>query len=290
MNTSTLSAPSCGSVAPSVKQDFSLPASIIYYMTKNPSTSKLYSKMIQSCKYFFEKNSILVVYRMHNGTHICSNSDEECQENDEKCCINLDLSKIKSKIWLTNELHILSDSSNLLSLLRSKIYRSDITFLTIYEQRILFDDFKFFASSVTEVELRMVKIVHKNGSYVLLENILGAFPKIEKFTFAFNSNISVVTSSTLQNIINLQNLEFLHHFDFMCIPEIFDVKDFSDFIEYFDDVFCFFEFKENVSQEYKNQLDQLIDTIIESQIHGHVIWYPGQNPMKRKIMENRLKN
>uniref|UniRef100_A0A914PG81 Uncharacterized protein n=1 Tax=Panagrolaimus davidi TaxID=227884 RepID=A0A914PG81_9BILA len=46
---------------PNIRQTWSLPDSIIYYIAKNPSNAKAWQKLIQCCKYFFAKNPILVI-------------------------------------------------------------------------------------------------------------------------------------------------------------------------------------------------------------------------------------
>uniref|UniRef100_A0AC34FM67 Uncharacterized protein n=1 Tax=Panagrolaimus sp. ES5 TaxID=591445 RepID=A0AC34FM67_9BILA len=59
---------------PSLKQYFNLPESVMYYIAMNPSTPEVYLKLIQSCKYFFEKNPILVVADIYDDTTFCFNA------------------------------------------------------------------------------------------------------------------------------------------------------------------------------------------------------------------------
>ena len=47
-----------------IPQRFSIPSSFIYYMAKNPTSLPVYQKLIQSCKYFFAKNPIIVVFNI----------------------------------------------------------------------------------------------------------------------------------------------------------------------------------------------------------------------------------
>uniref|UniRef100_A0AC35GVB1 Uncharacterized protein n=1 Tax=Panagrolaimus sp. PS1159 TaxID=55785 RepID=A0AC35GVB1_9BILA len=47
-------------------QKFSMPDSFVFYMAKNPTTWKLYQKMVKTCQYFFVKNPILVIDKQLN--------------------------------------------------------------------------------------------------------------------------------------------------------------------------------------------------------------------------------
>uniref|UniRef100_A0A914PH75 Uncharacterized protein n=1 Tax=Panagrolaimus davidi TaxID=227884 RepID=A0A914PH75_9BILA len=58
----------------------------------------------------------------------------------------------------------------------------------------------------------------------------------------------------------------------------------------FGDVEITFSFNENISADYKNQLDALIDEIIESEVPGRFIEYGGQDEKKLEIMNSRLKS
>uniref|UniRef100_A0AC34FVH5 Uncharacterized protein n=1 Tax=Panagrolaimus sp. ES5 TaxID=591445 RepID=A0AC34FVH5_9BILA len=44
-------------------QEWSLPESIIHYMAMNPKKADVYEKLIESCKYFFVQNPIIVAER-----------------------------------------------------------------------------------------------------------------------------------------------------------------------------------------------------------------------------------
>uniref|UniRef100_A0AC34F9X8 Uncharacterized protein n=1 Tax=Panagrolaimus sp. ES5 TaxID=591445 RepID=A0AC34F9X8_9BILA len=168
------------SLTPSWEQNFSFPSSIIYYISKNPSSSKCYSKLIQSCKYFFEKNPILVAEDLYCQTKICSNKD--CDGGGEKCCIEIDINKIKSKIWLTSGLILnCSHVSNYASSLCSKLYRCEMVRLDLCKQHITYDEFKKLAACVRTINLIDTKITYNDGSTVMLETILGLIPNVEEF-------------------------------------------------------------------------------------------------------------
>uniref|UniRef100_A0AC34FLZ3 Uncharacterized protein n=1 Tax=Panagrolaimus sp. ES5 TaxID=591445 RepID=A0AC34FLZ3_9BILA len=167
---------------PSMRQHFALPESIMYYMAMNPSSAEVYKKLIQTSKYFFEKNPILVaedICNIYGVTEICSNI--ECR-GFGVCCVKIDLKKISSKFWFTNGLYLHdNDTQYSFSMLCSKIYRCENSILTLYNQHLMYDEFKFLASSATNVTLGNVKITNNDGSTVMLEKILEAVPKIENF-------------------------------------------------------------------------------------------------------------
>uniref|UniRef100_A0A914Q6B4 Uncharacterized protein n=1 Tax=Panagrolaimus davidi TaxID=227884 RepID=A0A914Q6B4_9BILA len=103
------------------RQNWSLPNSIIYYISKNPSTSKSFQKLIQSCKYFFIKNPIIIVPEFH-----------VTQFSNEITC----------NIWITESLGIITDSPVSIN----KIYQCDATSITISGQRLSINELIAFAS------------------------------------------------------------------------------------------------------------------------------------------------
>uniref|UniRef100_A0A914Q5U7 Uncharacterized protein n=1 Tax=Panagrolaimus davidi TaxID=227884 RepID=A0A914Q5U7_9BILA len=165
-----------------IKQNWSLPNSIIYYITKYPSNSKGYQKLIQSCKYFFVKNPIIVASFLRSKhvskALICSKKQKDCENNDGRCCIKIDIKKVTSKIWITGKFEISFDAPT--SLLCSKLYKCE-TYLGLEYKNIFFDDFKFLASSVKRICLSKSLIKYKDGEIVMLEKILECLPKIKWF-------------------------------------------------------------------------------------------------------------
>uniref|UniRef100_A0A914PQR0 Uncharacterized protein n=1 Tax=Panagrolaimus davidi TaxID=227884 RepID=A0A914PQR0_9BILA len=91
------------------------------------------------------------------------------------------------------------------------------------------------------------------------------------------------------NILKLQNLKNLEWFLFNDIPESLNIRDLSAFLKNYKDLEITFRFNENISDEYKNQLDALIDEIIESEVFGRHIRYDGQEEKKLKILNSRSK-
>uniref|UniRef100_A0AC34FBI5 DUF38 domain-containing protein n=1 Tax=Panagrolaimus sp. ES5 TaxID=591445 RepID=A0AC34FBI5_9BILA len=270
--------------SPSLKQYFSLPYSIMYYMAMNPSTPEVYNKLIQTCKYFFERNPILVVSR-RDERNICA--EIECDRfRGKSCCIEYEINKIKSKFWLTRELRAEFDSNINFNSLLSKIFRCEIDKLEIWHKNILFDDFKYLASLAKSVDLVDLQMVNSDEKVVMLEKILESIQNIENF----ECTCSVVTNATVKNILNLKNLANLKSIFLYRIPQVIEVKDLSRFIEEFKHTKIFLHFVDNLIEEYKNQLDALVDIVIKSNVPNRVIEYYGQDEENLIEMQIRFED
>uniref|UniRef100_A0A914XYV4 Uncharacterized protein n=1 Tax=Panagrolaimus superbus TaxID=310955 RepID=A0A914XYV4_9BILA len=257
-------------------------------MAKNPSTSKCYSKLIRSCKYFFEKNPVVVAADLYCETKICSNKD--C-DGDEKCCISIDINKVTSKIWLTAGLILNCEHvSNYASLLYQKLYRYEMVRLDLCNQHIIYDEFKHLASCAKSILLINVQITYNDGSVVTLETILGSIPNVENFQYHSEDNRAVITSSTFANILKLKNLNDLNSFHLSNIVETVTVKSLSMFLENHKGTKIYLEFDDSISEEYKLQLDSLVNTVIECETAQHFIVYDGQDDDKYEIMDDRYYN
>uniref|UniRef100_A0A914QL16 Uncharacterized protein n=1 Tax=Panagrolaimus davidi TaxID=227884 RepID=A0A914QL16_9BILA len=88
----------------------------------------------------------------------------------------------------------------------------------------------------------------------------------------------------MKNICKLKHLQYLKSFTLWNLPEIFDVEDISAFMKDHCDTKIALSFDSEISEEYKIQLNTLIDNVIECGIYNHLIKYPGQNEEKYKIM------
>ena len=121
------------------KQHFSLPDSIIYYIAMNPSTPEVYNKLVQTCKYFFEKQPIIVAAKLIDGKTICSK--KKC-DADQKCCVKIDINKSSSKLWLTDEVYLnVGCSYDFTSLLCQKLFRCGIHYLILEGKDVTLGDF-----------------------------------------------------------------------------------------------------------------------------------------------------
>uniref|UniRef100_A0A914PW66 Uncharacterized protein n=1 Tax=Panagrolaimus davidi TaxID=227884 RepID=A0A914PW66_9BILA len=108
------------------RQDFSMPDSIMFYIAKNPKSSKLYEEIIQTCKYFFATNPICVVYRLRcsseNKWYISFLSFKRTKEEKQ-----VDLRNIDCKFWITDVFTVdplNKEEKNVVSMISPKIYVS----------------------------------------------------------------------------------------------------------------------------------------------------------------------
>uniref|UniRef100_A0A914QME7 Uncharacterized protein n=1 Tax=Panagrolaimus davidi TaxID=227884 RepID=A0A914QME7_9BILA len=206
---------------------------------------------------------------------------------DDKC-IKMDINKISSKLWIIRGLSITdeSDPKYLNSLLLSKLYRCEFHDLVLRDQNISFEDFKFLASSAKKVTVMWGSIIkYKNEKIVMFDKIMECLPNIENLYFAFHDD-SMINSEMMKNILKLKNFENLKNLSLYNIPESLSVKDISAFIKKYKNmkfwlIFC------NISNEYKEQLDALVDEIIESGVPYRYLEYEEQDLEKETIMRNR---
>uniref|UniRef100_A0AC35FJ81 Uncharacterized protein n=1 Tax=Panagrolaimus sp. PS1159 TaxID=55785 RepID=A0AC35FJ81_9BILA len=287
----------CGKITwpdcPSQKQDWSLPGCVIYYIAKNPLSAKCYQKLVQTCKFFFEKNPILVVKKLYDyeeedgvNTRICSNINDECMKNNQTCCVQIDLHKLSSKIWLTEVLSALHGTQDFMSFLCSKLFRCEIFCFKAKGKFIKYDDFKSLVSCAKGIYLFKCVIKYNGGNIVMLDKILELFPSnLEEIIVRFPDDISLINASTMASILKLQNLGSLKNFELEGNPGNLNIKDLSAFITKNAHTFIQLCFRQmDIFKDYKNQLDGLINEIIESEVKNCIVEYEGQDERKFAIL------
>uniref|UniRef100_A0A914PZ47 Uncharacterized protein n=1 Tax=Panagrolaimus davidi TaxID=227884 RepID=A0A914PZ47_9BILA len=124
-------------------QLFSFPDSIMFYILKNPTTSKLYKKMIQTCKYFFIKNPIIVSPNSPYSLYL------------DKHCIGKTrfyLSQLVCKYWITENFNFLFYYTSILT----KLYKCDAKKVTLNNEVISFNDLPMFTKTAEDITLNGV--------------------------------------------------------------------------------------------------------------------------------------
>uniref|UniRef100_A0A914PPB5 Uncharacterized protein n=1 Tax=Panagrolaimus davidi TaxID=227884 RepID=A0A914PPB5_9BILA len=243
---------------PSIKQNWAFRDSFINYICKNPLSAKYYLKLAQSCKFFFEKNPILIIghFESSGNYFVCPTKLDEYQNDNEKYHVEIDLSKILSKIWIAPESTCNYGLSGYILLLLSKLYRCETSYF--------------------------------DGKTVMIDQILGCLPNVEDFQmYTFRNDLISINSSAMKNITKLENHKKLEWLHFLGIPESFTVEDLSAFFDKYINTKIWLEFGENLSDDFKNQLDSLIDSVIESGAY-RFIGYDGQDDEKYCILWYRF--
>lgn len=149
-------------------QNWPFPDSMIYYILKNPISTKVYQKMIQTCKFFYCKNPIAVFPKLiswHNSwnQHLSS----------------YNFKSISAKWWITHTFEMRCGSDIFLSSLIPRIYRSDIKWLILHDQNISWSDFSFLSSTAEMIHCSDSVIKEADGTEVLFEKVVAAAPKIK---------------------------------------------------------------------------------------------------------------
>uniref|UniRef100_A0A914PUX0 Uncharacterized protein n=1 Tax=Panagrolaimus davidi TaxID=227884 RepID=A0A914PUX0_9BILA len=208
------------------RQLFALPDPIMEYIAKNPQFAEHYQKMINSCKYFFIKNSILVIsdlfYNSGNGWEMKSSISGGLKK--------IDMNKLSSKLWITDYLRVnatTSDKNVLLSII-PKIDKCQAERLDIFKQEIVYEELDILGKFAKDVYLYGSVVKYQNGKNVELEKIVKAFPEA---TDIFCPLDSIISAKTVKELLKLPNFSKLNSLNIINIPEDFDIESFFVFIK-----------------------------------------------------------
>ena len=169
-------------------QRFSLPRSIVYYITMTPCSSLGFEKLQRSCKYFFSKNPVIVVDELSINEYDNFTLRNEKPLKIKKLFIEAEnLVKLPFKIWVTNMCCIWSniyqsgENCNWAEFFQTKILKSEIRMLDLGNLSLPFDGLVEFAASpyLEQLYLIHLKVTYPNGDLVPLEKILEPFPELK---------------------------------------------------------------------------------------------------------------
>uniref|UniRef100_A0A914QSB2 Uncharacterized protein n=1 Tax=Panagrolaimus davidi TaxID=227884 RepID=A0A914QSB2_9BILA len=271
-------------------QNWSLPNSIIYYILKNPSNSKVYQKLIQCCKYFFFKNPIIVVDKF------TIDGDEKWKatlKDDEKF---IDFTKISTKLWIYDvfDKYCFSNTSanplNLVSSVIPQIYRCDAECMFIDKQIISYNEFLFLTSNIKFITLSKTPIMNENGTIVPLEKLVKKLPKLISFVYYDSLTSSSITSNTLKELLEIPHFSKITQWRLYKIPEKFDIETFYTFFKKGKVANFYLDFAVSISQAYKNRLESIVDEILETRNEDDKTPYIDFNglSLEKKLKLQRL--
>uniref|UniRef100_A0AC34F3Y7 Uncharacterized protein n=1 Tax=Panagrolaimus sp. ES5 TaxID=591445 RepID=A0AC34F3Y7_9BILA len=239
-------------------QNFPFRNSLMQYITKNPASAKVYKKMTKSCKYFFVKNPILILFRLQNDRK----NGWQSNVNGMYKKLNFNCS---SKFWITDSIDVYPSSvlkRNVVSSILPKIYRCDILRLSIEEQTISVDELSVLISNVENLQLQNVIVMDRNGTVVPIENLVKLSSKFKAFDFEIGPNGSKITSKTFQELLKIPQFHKLSLFSLHNVSEDFDIESFYTFMKKNNQTLIILSFSDDISDGYKNRLEEIIDEII----------------------------
>uniref|UniRef100_A0AC35EZV3 Uncharacterized protein n=1 Tax=Panagrolaimus sp. PS1159 TaxID=55785 RepID=A0AC35EZV3_9BILA len=240
---------------------------------------KLYQKLIQTCKYFFIKNPIIILHCLRFEEHVWRICDKiNCKEYHTYR--KIDLAKIQSTISVSKNLEIsfiFSLNSSIASSLIPKLYNGNVEALELHGQNISFNDLLFFSKTIQQIDLQKSTVFYQNGIIVPHEIIVANLPKL--LCFKCDSNANYDFSNTVTELLKIQNFKNLKFFFLYGLNESFDMETF--FKQYLkkniQTVFCF-EYFDNVplSDEYKEKLQNITDEVLAAELPLFV-FFDGQD-------------
>uniref|UniRef100_A0A914PQA6 Uncharacterized protein n=1 Tax=Panagrolaimus davidi TaxID=227884 RepID=A0A914PQA6_9BILA len=173
------------------RQAFYFRDTLIRYITNNPASSKSYQKMIQSCKHFFIKNSIVIVPELYfvqkEGWYT------QVPSKDRPNGRSVYLNEITSKIWNTDSMDVWGTVEELLEIPH---------FLSLDEFRIwripeIFDIISFYGhikkNKKTWIDLnffRQISDEYKTRIQTIVDEILETEDRVYKIPSIYFSEIT----------------------------------------------------------------------------------------------------
>uniref|UniRef100_A0AC34FY98 DUF38 domain-containing protein n=1 Tax=Panagrolaimus sp. ES5 TaxID=591445 RepID=A0AC34FY98_9BILA len=238
-----------------LQQAFSLPDSIMHNMAMNPASAEVYQKLIQSCKYFFVKNSILVLrvmYYKSNGWETFINGEWK----------DIDLSNISSKLWITDRFTVgFNNDNTIASSIIPKIYKCKK--LILWEQILSYDEFMVLAPAVEHLDFTRVTVKYGDGTILPFEKIVEQLHEAKQIGFtSFGSEM--ITSKTFKELLKIPHFATLDEFVLYTIPESFDIESFYVYLKKNKHTKIGIHFCDTISDQYKTRLEAIIDEIINT--------------------------
>uniref|UniRef100_A0AC34FQX8 Uncharacterized protein n=1 Tax=Panagrolaimus sp. ES5 TaxID=591445 RepID=A0AC34FQX8_9BILA len=245
-------------------QEFSLPDSSMHYIAMNPTNAKLYEKLIQSCKFFFVKNPILVLSNLYYD------SRRWIASNDGGWKF-MTLGNVTSKIWITEyvDLNPVNAEDKSVTSIFPKLYQCDATMLNITNLNIYYDDLMFFGTTVDSLDLCQVTVKYKNGKNMAFEKIVELFPKLVYLNYISPSDGSAMTSKTFNELLKNPQFLKLKRCTLLDTPEDFDIEAFYKYMKKNKHTSIRIHFCDTISEAYRNRLQDIVNEIVESETHEY---------------------
>uniref|UniRef100_A0A914NZJ8 DUF38 domain-containing protein n=1 Tax=Panagrolaimus davidi TaxID=227884 RepID=A0A914NZJ8_9BILA len=273
-------------VAPNRRYDFGFPDPLIYYVAKNPTSAKLYKKLIEACRYFFWKNPILIadflIYK-----------NNEMKADFSKYELDICLKNVPYKIWVSGYCVIGFDANSsfkkdLVSSFLPRIYRCEIEDLSLQNQELTTDEFLFVTAETGRVCFSDLTVVNRDGKEIAFEKLVELIPEVYSLKYYFKDNDKTVTSKTVKELLKLSHHQNFIQFRLFNVSEAFDIEIFFAHIKNSEGVFQL-EFAGALSVAYRSRLEAIVDELIEAETFDYIppfISYPEMDDEKcRELSE-----
>ena len=215
-------------------QRFSLPEDTIVHIAMNPPSPEVYNKLIQCCKYFRLKNPIITL------NYLCPCSSGKYSRkywrthkvNGFSKRQKIKIKTLNEKLWVDGVVKVSDDrKQSKASSMIQKIYRCDLTRLSLSNQSLLFDEFRKFTSSGTLEMLFLHETVVKNddGTIVPIEKLIELLQKLQTCyydNFPSENGLLTITSETAANLNAIPHFSKIENFTMTEIPESFNFEAF----------------------------------------------------------------
>uniref|UniRef100_A0A914P9R8 DUF38 domain-containing protein n=1 Tax=Panagrolaimus davidi TaxID=227884 RepID=A0A914P9R8_9BILA len=276
-------------IAPNRCYDFDFPDSVIYYVAKNPTSAKLYKKLIKTCRYFFWKNPILV-------TQFLLYRNNEMKADFSKYEQDICLKNVPYKFWVSGYCVISFDANSsfkkdLVSSYFPRIYRCEIDELTLFDQKLTTDEFLFISAKTARVHFADLTVVNRDGKEIAFEKLVELIPEARSLDHCFKDNDKTVTAETVKELLKLPRLQNFYEFRLFNVPEAYDIETFFAHIK---ESMYELEFPGALSVDYQSRLEAIVDELIEVQTFDYIppfISYPEMDDEKcHKLFQVCRKN
>ena len=214
-----------------VHQRFSLPAALVFYMAKNPPSPEVYHKLIKCCKYFWLKNPVITLERLCLHDHDTYWRTDKTNGFQERRKFKIE--NMNGRLWFRRILIIDNEQDQFLaSSLIPRIYRWDLTHLTLTFQTLTFNEFQKFTSSGSLKCLDLKKTIVKNddGTVVPIQKLVELLPKLQRLYYdnfpKDEGGLQTITSETAVKLVAIPHFPKLKIFEFKGVPESFDIEAF----------------------------------------------------------------
>ena len=214
-----------------IKQRFTLPEALVFYMAKNPPSPEVFHILIRCCKYFWLKNPVITFKDFSCSTYhkywrtIKINGFGKYQE--------FHIENLNEKLWICWHFSVWGDRNQFMaSSFIPRIHRCDLNSLMLFNQIVSFDEFQKFISSGSLELLKFYKTIVKNkdGTIVPIEKLIELLPNV-KIIYYENVNtedggLQTITSETAANLIAILHFHQIKNVTMHKIPESFNIEAF----------------------------------------------------------------